>query len=110
MAQPPSKDSNDEMAYTSAMRIYGGVAWGSLLSFLVAVTLIILPQVPRSWLWTVAPLWLSLCGIGVLLQWSVARGACPKCGHRQSTTPMMTKCPKCRSYLKAVNRKIVKVG
>jgi hypothetical protein len=109
MTEKPSANSGEEV-YTSAMRIYGGIAWGTLLSLLVATTMIILPQVPRPWLWGVLPLWMGLSGIGVLLQWSVARGACPKCGRRQSTTPMMTKCPQCRSYLKAVNRKIVKVG
>ncbi len=110
MAKSSPQESNDEMVYTSAMRIYGGVAWGSLLSVLIAAVLIILPQVSRPWLWSIIPLWVSLCGVGVLLQWSVARGACPKCGHQQSTTPMMTKCPQCKAYLKAVNRKIVKVG
>lgn len=110
MTPPSRQPSDDDLVYTNAMRIYGGFVWGSLLSILIAATFILLPQVPRTWLWGVLPLWLGLSGLGVLLQWSVARGACPKCGRRQSVTPLMKKCPECRSYLKAVNRKIIKVG
>jgi hypothetical protein len=112
MAKPSQQQivSRDpELTYTSAMRLYGGLAWGSLFTVGVGIVMILLPQVPRPWLWNLLPLWIGLVGIGVLLQWFVARGACPKCGHPQTVPPFLARCPQCRSYLKAVNRQIIRV-
>ena len=102
--------SPDDQEYTNVMRIVGGVGWSSVMTFIIGVALILLPQVPRPWLWSVLPLWGGLSALGVFLQWSVARGPCPKCGSVQSVPPTLKRCPSCRSYLKAVDRKIVKVG
>lgn len=104
----PINTAVEDPSYSSAMRVFGGVAWGTLLSLLVGLIMILLPQVPRSWLWAILPLWLGLSSIGVILQWSVARGACPKCGYQMTTSPLGKRCPQCRSYLKAVNRQIIK--
>lgn len=92
------------------MRVFGGVAWGTLTAVLAAMVLILIPQVPRPALWAVVPLWVALSGLGILIQWSVARGACPKCGTVQTVPIMGKRCPKCRSYLKAVQRKIVRAA
>jgi len=94
--------------YTSAMRVFGGITWSTLLTLLIGSTLILLPQVPRPWLWSILPIWIGLSVVGIALQWSVARGACPKCGYRLTVTPLGKRCPQCRSYLKAMDRKIVK--
>ena len=92
------------------MRIFGGIAWGTLLTLPIASTAILIPQVPRPLLWFVPPLWLGLSMVGVLLQWSVARGHCPKCGYQPLTVPAIGKrCPRCRTFLKAVNRTIVRM-
>lgn len=99
-----------EQEYTNVMRVFGGVGWASVMSFIVAVILILVPQAPRPWLWYVIPLWIALSSLGVFLQWSVARGPCPKCGYVQSVPPTLKRCPDCRSYIKAIDRKIVKVG
>lgn len=105
-----SVDEIGEQPYTNIMRIVGGVGWASVLTFLLGTTLVLVPQVPRPWLWAVFPIWGGLSILGVILQWSVARGACPKCGQQQSVPPTLKRCANCRSYLKAVDRKIVKVG
>lgn len=97
-----------DLPYTSTMRAFGGVAWGTVLTLVVGSILVVLPQVPRPWLWGILPLWLGLSSLGISLQWSVARGACPKCGYPLVVTPLGKRCPQCRSYLKAVNRQIVK--
>lgn len=100
----------EDQPFTSAMRIFGGVTWGTITTLAIAVILILIPQVPRPWLWGVIPTWVGLMSLGVLLQWSVARGACPKCGHLVVVPPQGKRCPKCRAYLKAVDRAIVKVA
>ncbi|NCJ06858.1 hypothetical protein GS597_10125 [Synechococcales cyanobacterium C] len=105
---PPPPEQTD-LTYTSGMRIFGGIAWGTLVSVLVAIALILPPQVPRSWLWAIPPLWVALSLLGIALQWSVARGSCPKCGFELTVPILGKRCPKCRSYLKAVNRQIVKL-
>jgi energy-coupling factor transporter transmembrane protein EcfT len=115
MSQPqPSPDSEDsaeaDLPFTTGMRIFGGVAWGTLSTISIAVILIVLPQVPRSWLWGILPSWVALVSLGIVLQWSTARGSCPKCGRPLVVSPMGKRCPHCRSYLKAVNRRIVKVA
>jgi energy-coupling factor transporter transmembrane protein EcfT len=115
MSQPqPSPDSEDsaeaDLPFTTGMRIFGGVAWGTLSTISIAVILIVLPQVPRSWLWGILPSWVALVSLGIVLQWSTARGSCPKCGRPLVVSPMGKRCPQCRSYLKAVNRTIVKVA
>ncbi len=109
MTPPPAPQPQTDADYTSGMRIFGGIAWGTVVSLVVALSLILPPQVPRSWLWVIPPLWLGLSGLGIALQWSVARGACPKCGFELTVPIMGKRCPKCRSYLKAVNRQIVKL-
>lgn len=110
---PTSTDqpsASDEQDFTNAMRIVGGVGWSTVMTLGIGVILVLIPQVPRPWLWYVIPLWVALSGLGILLQWSVARGPCPKCGTVQSVPPTLKRCPNCRSYLKAIDRKIVKVG
>lgn len=110
---PPSTDKTspaEDQEYTNVMRIVGGVGWSTVLTLLIATALVLIPQVPRPWLWAVPPVWLVLSGLGVFLQWSVARGPCPKCGTVQSVPSTLKRCPDCRSYIKAVDRKIVKVG
>lgn len=97
-----------DLAYTSGMRIFGGIAWGTVLTLVLGSTLILIPQVPRPWLWGLFPLWAGLALVGIGLQWSVARGACPKCGDRLTVSTLGKRCPQCRTYLKAVNRQIVK--
>lgn len=92
------------------MRIVGGVGWSSVMTLGIGIVLVLIPQFPRPWLWSVIPLWVALSGLGVFLQWSVARGPCPKCGFVQSVPPTLKRCPNCRSYIKAVDRKIIKVG
>lgn len=94
--------------YTTAMRIFGGVVWGTLLTLILGISLIVLPQVPRPWLWGIVPLWVGLSLIGTALQWSVARGGCPKCSYPLTVPAVGKRCPQCRSYLKAVDRLIVK--
>lgn len=98
-----------EPSYTSTMRVFGGVAWSTLLTLFVGTTLILAPQIPRLWLWSILPIWIGLSLIGISLQWSVARGACPKCGYLLTVPLMGKRCPQCRSYLKAVDRKIIKI-
>jgi energy-coupling factor transporter transmembrane protein EcfT len=116
MAVPKSKlpdpmSAPDEAeTFTSAMRIFGGVSWGTITTLAIAVVLIVIPQVPRPWLWGVIPSWIVLVGLGIFLQWSVARGKCPKCKHPLVVSVQGMRCPKCRSYLKAVDRTIVKVA
>ncbi|NJK41060.1 MAG: hypothetical protein HC934_06320 [Acaryochloridaceae cyanobacterium SU_2_1] len=105
-----SSDLAIEEPYTNIMRVVGGVGWASVLTLLIGTILVLVPQVPRPWLWAIFPIWGGLSILGVFLQWSVARGACPKCGLQQSVPPTLKRCPNCRSYLKAVDRKIVKVG
>ncbi len=103
-------DLPDEQSleYTVPMRIFGGVAWGSVLTITVGSILVIIPQYPRPWLWVVPGLWVGLSLLGITLQWSVARGACPKCGLEQTVPSLGKRCPECRSYLKAVDRKIIR--
>ncbi|WP_017325487.1 hypothetical protein [Synechococcus sp. PCC 7336] len=95
--------------YTSAMRIVGGTLWGSVLSLAVGAGLVLIPQVPRAWLWAIPPLWVLLSALGILLQWSVARGRCPKCGYQLAVPALGRRCPQCNAYLKAVNRKIIRI-
>ncbi|ABW25232.1 MULTISPECIES: hypothetical protein [Acaryochloris] len=102
--------SPEDQDFTNSMRIVGGVGWSSVMTLIIGIVLVLIPQYPRPWLWYVIPLWVALSGLGVFLQWSVARGPCPKCGLVQSVPPTLKRCPNCRSYLKAVDRKIVKVG
>ena len=105
-------DRREELAeeeYTSAMRIAGGIGWGTLLSLTVGSTMVLIPQVPRQWLWGVLPLWAGLSAIGIALQWSIARGHCPKCGFSLSVPSLGRRCPQCRTFLKAVDRKIVRI-
>lgn len=114
MSQPkpsihPEEPVEAELPFTTGMRIFGGVAWGTLTTLSIAVILIVLPQVPRSWLWGILPSWVALVSLGIVLQWSTARGFCPKCGKPLVVSPMGKRCPQCRSYLKAVDRTIVKV-
>jgi energy-coupling factor transporter transmembrane protein EcfT len=116
MAAPKPKLPNptpvpaETETFTSAMRIFGGVAWGTITTLAIAVVLIIIPQVPRPWLWGVIPTWLGLISLGIILQWSVARGECPKCRHHVVVSVQGKRCPECRSYLKAVDRAIIKVA
>lgn len=98
-----------DLPFTTGMRIFGGVAWGTLTTLTLASILIVLPQVPRPWLWGILPTWVILIAVGIGLQWSIARGACPTCGRSLVVPPMGKRCPQCRSYLKAVNRSIVKI-
>ncbi len=100
--------AEEDLPYTSLMRVYGGVAWATILTFVVAAMLVVIPQVPRPWLSGVPVIWVGLAILGIALQWSIARGTCPKCGFRLTVTKMGKRCPKCRSYLKAVDRKIVR--
>ncbi|HEY9828669.1 MAG TPA: hypothetical protein V6D19_24880 [Stenomitos sp.] len=104
---PPAGPESEE--FTSGMRIFGGVAWGSVTTLSITALLILIPQVPRPWLWSAIPLWIGLTTVGILLQWSIARGNCPKCGHSLVVPPMGKRCPECRSYLKAVDRAIVRI-
>ena len=108
-SQPETSSTTPEEEYTSAMRIVGGIGWGTLLSMTVGSAMVLIPQVPRSWLWVVLPMWGGLSALGILLQWSIARGECPKCGHPQSVPALGRRCPNCRTYLKAVNRKIIRI-
>jgi hypothetical protein len=107
--QQSQEQTDEDLPFTTNMRIFGGIAWGSITTFGIAVVLILIPQVPRSWLWATIPIWVGLAVVGIGLQWSIARGACPKCGKRLVVPPMGKRCPQCRSYLKAVDRNIVKV-
>jgi energy-coupling factor transporter transmembrane protein EcfT len=107
--QPTHQDREDDLPYTTSMRIFGGVTWGTITTLGIAVILILVPQVPRPWLWSTIPIWLGLISLGVFLQWSIARGPCPKCGYRLVVPPMGKRCPQCRSYLKAVDRTITRV-
>jgi energy-coupling factor transporter transmembrane protein EcfT len=106
----PEKPEEADLPFTTGMRIFGGIAWGTLTTISLSVILIVLPQVPRSWLWSILPSWVALVSLGIALQWSTARGGCPKCGRPLVVSPMGKRCPQCRSYLKAVNRTIVKVA
>ncbi len=100
----------EDQPFTSAMRIFGGVTWGTITTVGIAAILILIPQVPRPWLWGIIPSWIGLVSLGIVLQWSVARGKCPKCGHPLVVPPMGKRCPECRTYLKAVDRTIVKIA
>lgn len=102
--------SPEDQDFTNSMRIVGGVGWSSVMTLGIGIVLVLIPQFPRTWLWSVIPLWVALSGLGLFLQWSVARGPCPKCGFVQSVPPTLKRCPNCRSYIKAVDRKIIKVG
>ncbi|MCG9893586.1 MAG: hypothetical protein MH252_21250 [Thermosynechococcaceae cyanobacterium MS004] len=106
---PEQNHSEQDLPFTTGMRIFGGVAWGTLTTLTLASILIVLPQVPRPWLWGILPAWVTLIAVGIGLQWSIARGACPTCGRSLVVPPMGKRCPQCRSYLKAVNRSIVKI-
>ena len=109
--EPPSESQgqdNTEPSYTLPMRIFGGITWGTMLSLGVGFFLVLIPQVPRPGLWAVPVLWVVLSGLGIALQWNVARGACPKCGTVQIVPAVGKRCPECRSYLKSVNRQVVK--
>jgi hypothetical protein len=101
--------TEEDLPFTTGMRIFGGIAWGTITTLSLAAILILIPQVPRSWLWATIPIWAGLTVVGIGLQWAIARGVCPKCGTRLVVPPMGKRCPQCRSYLKAVDRKIVKV-
>lgn len=90
------------------MRVFGGIVWGTLLSFGMGAILVVIPQYPRSGLWAVPVFWIALSSVGVYLQWNVARGACPKCGKVQIVPAVGKRCPDCRSYLKAVNRQVMR--
>ncbi|MGK7913402.1 MAG: hypothetical protein AB4050_18270 [Synechococcus sp.] len=107
--QPQSSPAANPEDYTNGMRIAGGMIWGTVLSLTVGSGMVLLPQVPRPWLWGVPVLWVSLSALGIWLQWSVARGKCPKCGHEQSVTRLGKRCPQCRTFLQASNRKIVRI-
>lgn len=111
---PPSEKYQQsetvEPPFTIGMRIFGGLAWGTLTALVFAAILIVLPQVPRFWLWGVLPGWAILVSVGIALQWSTARGPCPKCGRPLVVPAMGKRCPQCRSFLKAVDREIVKVA
>lgn len=109
-SQDKTSASTEPESFTSGMRIFGGVAWGTITTLAIAVVLIIIPQVPRPWLWGIIPSWVALVSLGIILQWSVARGPCPKCGHPMVVTATEKRCPKCRTYLKAVDRTIVKIA
>ena len=113
MPKPPETEHElatdaENLAYTSVMKVFGGFAWGTLLTVFVGSTLVLVPQVPRPWLWSLLPIWAGLSIVGIVLQWPVVRGACPKCGCRLVVPPLGKRCPQCRSYLKAVNSKIVR--
>jgi hypothetical protein len=99
---------DEDLPYTSTMRLFGGVAWGTIMSLLVGSTLVLIPQVPRSWLWGVLPFWLGISLLGIALQWNIARGNCPKCGLQLTVPPQGKRCPQCRTYLKASDRQIVR--
>jgi energy-coupling factor transporter transmembrane protein EcfT len=99
----------EALPYTSGMRIFGGTAWGTLIMMLVASILVVIPQFPRPWLWVIPPGWLFLVLVGVALQWSVARGNCPKCGTALVVPPGGRRCPQCKTALKAQNREIVRL-
>ncbi len=101
--------SEADLPFTTGMRIFGGFAWGTLTTLVIAAILIVVPQVPRPWLWGVLPGWMVLVAIGIATQWSIARGPCPQCGNPLVVPVMGKRCPKCRSYLKAVDREIIRV-
>ena len=101
--------TEDDLPFTTSMRIFGGFAWGTLTMLVIAAILIVVPQVPRSWLWGILPSWVVLVAIGIATQWSIARGPCPQCGNPLVVPVMGKRCPQCRSYLKAADRKIVRV-
>lgn len=106
--QPSDLESDLEMDYTLPMRVFGGVAWGTVVSLIIGTILVVIPQYPRPWLWVVPIVWTLFSWVGISLQWSVARGPCPKCGTVQTVPAPGKRCPDCRSYLKAVDRKVVK--
>jgi hypothetical protein len=107
---PTHNTAAEDVPFTSGMRIFGGVAWGTITTLLITIVLILIPQVPRVWLWIALPLWVGLISVGIILQWAIARGTCPKCNYPIIVPPMGKRCPQCRAYLKAVDRKIVKVA
>ncbi|MEO1131812.1 MAG: hypothetical protein AAFX40_03800 [Cyanobacteria bacterium J06639_1] len=104
-----SSHSPQEEEFTSAMRIVGGMSWGTLLTLAIGSTLIVIPQVDRQWLWSIPVIWVVLSGLGIGLQWNVARGHCPKCGFQLSVPATGRRCPQCKSYLQSVNRKIARL-
>jgi hypothetical protein len=108
---PASTPSPEEefLTYTSGMRIFGGASWGTLTTLVLGSVLIIIPQVPRPWLWLIPPGWVALMLIGIALQWSVARGNCPKCDTALVVPPGGRRCPQCKTALKALNREIVRL-
>ena len=106
--QASSHQSEAELSYTLPMRIFGGITWGTMLSLGVGLLLILIPQVPRPGLWVAPALWIGLSTLGITLQWNVARGACPKCGTVQIVPATGKRCPECRSYLKSVNRQVMR--
>lgn len=111
-SQPSRSAANietDVPEYGSGMRIFGGVSWGTLLTLVFASVLVVIPQIPRPWLWVVPPTWLGLIILGVAMQWSVARGLCPKCSTPLVVPPGGRRCPQCKTALKAQNREIVRL-
>lgn len=105
----PAQEADDaDLNYTLPMRIFGGVTWGTMLSLAVGGFSLIVPKFPHPGLWAIPVVWVTLSGLGIALQWNVARGACPKCGTVQIVTRMGKRCPECRSYLKSVNREVVR--
>ena len=104
--KPPKNDA--EISYTLPMRIFGGMTWGTILSLTVGLMLVLIPQIPRPGWWAAPVVWLFWSGLGIALQWKVARGPCPKCGFVQIVPPQGKRCPECRSYLKAVDRQVIK--
>lgn len=108
-SRPRAELEDDIPAYGSGMRIFGGFSWGTLLSLVFGSVLVVIPQVPRSWLWVVPPTWLGLVLLGIAMQWSVARGHCPKCQTPLVVPPGGRRCPQCKTALKAQNREIVRL-
>lgn len=92
--------------YTSAMRIFGGFSWGTLMTLTIGSVLIIIPQVPRPWLWGLLPFWGTVSLLGIALQWNVARGDCPKCGTAVVVPTTGLRCKNCRTFLKSDNRQV----
>lgn len=101
-------DDNEELSYTLPMRIFGGITWGTMLSLAVGGFSLLIPKFPHFGPWAIPAVWVTFSGLGIALQWNVARGACPKCGTVQIVPGTGKRCPECRSYLKSVNREVVK--
>ena len=104
-----SEAKDDETNYTVPMRIFGGMTWGTILTLTVGLMFALIPQIPRPGWWAAPIIWLFWSGLGIGLQWNVARGPCPKCGTVQIVPMGGKRCPTCRSYLKSINRQVIKV-